>query len=211
MGVVATAIYDYRNMDKALHGDTGRVGAAAVQTTNLINAASQSSFEPLKNCANSMLNYVDDAGRFVGVTNTASKITGFASKAVNPLLCVASGIRVLKDDDQYAALVEESCAMGAMFASEKLFKNLIANPLTGKEVKTTSKWAKKLTDSLFDLTKNVQGGGKKKLIAIAADIALVGVSILSFDTGKKIGKKLTGRDEEQQTVQNIPQGIDYNS
>ena len=158
-----------------------------------------------------MLNYVDDAGRLVGVTNAASKVTGFASKAVNPLLCVASGIRVLKDDDQYAALVEESCAMGAMFASEKLFKNLIANPLTGKEVKTTSKWAKKLTDSLFDLTKNVQGGGKKKLIAIAADIALVGVSILTFDAGKKIGKMLTGRDEEQQTVQNIPQGIDYNS
>ena len=57
----------------------------------------------------------------------------------------------------------------------------------------------------------MQGGGKKKLIAIAADIALVGVSMLSFDAGKKIGKKLTGRDEEQQTVQNIPQGIDYNS
>ena len=210
MGAIATAIYDFRNINKVSHGDTGRVGAAAAQTTNLINAASTSSIEPLQKGANAVLNYVDDAGRFIGVTNAASKVTGFASKAVNPLLCVASGVRVLNDDDQYAALIEESCAMGAMFASEKLFKTLVANPLTGKEVKTTSKLATKIADTVADSVKNVKGSGKKKLLAIAADLALGGVSILTFDLGKKIGKKISGRDDEIKNVKTTS-GLDYNS
>ncbi len=210
MGAIATAIYDVRNIDKAAHGDTGRMGVAAAQTTNLVNAASNSSIEPLQKGANAVLGCVDDAGRFVGVTNAASKITGIASKAVNPLLCFASGARILKDDDQYAALIEESCAMGAMFASEKLFKNLVVNPLTGKEVKTTSKWATKIVDTLADINKNVKGSGKKRLLAIAADLALVGVSIFTFDFGKKAGKMLSGRDSETEST-NKSSGIDYKS
>ncbi len=209
MGVCATAIFDIRNMDKVGHGDTGRVGAVAAQTTNLVNAASRSSIEPVQKVANTALNYIDDAGNVVGVTNAASKVTGFASKAVNPLLCVASGVRVLKDDDQYAALIEEGCAMGAMFAGEKLLKTLVANPIAQKEVKTTSKWATKIASTIQDATKNLTGA-KKVLATIAADLALVGVSILSFDIGKKIGKKLSGRDE-QDTINTSQSGLNYNS
>ena len=43
MGNVATIIFDARNLDKAGHGDTGRIGAAAAQTTNLLSEASKSS------------------------------------------------------------------------------------------------------------------------------------------------------------------------
>ena len=213
MGIYATAIFDIRNIGKVKNGDIGRVGAVAAQTTNLLNAASQSSLKPVQNVANTLLNGVDDVGKFVGVTNAASKVTNIASKAVNPLLCVASGIRVLKDDDQYAALIEEGCAMGAMFAGEKLFKTLIANPVTQKEVKTTAKWASKIVSTLQDATKNLSGT-KKVLVSIAADLALVGVSILSFDIGKKIGKTLSGRDsEENQDKINTAQndGLNYSS
>lgn len=209
MGAVATAIFDCRNVSKVAHGDTGRVGAVAVQTTNLINAASKSSVEPVKNSATTILNYVDDAGKAVGISNAASKITGFASKAVNPLLCVASGVRVLKDDDQYSALIEETCAMGTMFASEKLFKKLVANPIAGKEMKNTTKWVAKIADKVSDSTKNIKGG-KKTLLKIAADVALVGVSMLGFNAGKKVGKMLSGRDDESKVVQeNKTQGLDY--
>ena len=213
MGVCATAIFDIRNVDKVGHGDTGRVGAVAAQTTNLVNAASQSSIKPVQKAASQLLGWVDDAGKFIGVANAASKVTNIASKAVNPLLCVASGVRVLKDDDQYAALIEEGCAMGAMFAGEKLFKTLIANPVSQKEIKTTSKWATKIASTIQDATKNLKGT-KKVLATIAADLALVGVSILSFDTGKKIGKILSGRDgEESQDKINTAQneGLDYSS
>ena len=213
MGVCATAIFDIRNVDKVGHGDTGRVGAVAAQTTNLVNAASQSSIKPVQKAASQLLGWVDDAGKFIGVANAASKVTNIASKAVNPLLCVASGVRVLKDDDQYAALIEEGCAMGAMFAGEKLFKTLIANPVSQKEIKTTSKWATKIASTIQDATKNLKGA-KKVLATIVADLALVGVSILSFDTGKKIGKILSGRDgEESQDKINTAQneGLDYSS
>lgn len=196
MGVYATAIFDIRNMNKASHGDTGRIGAVAAQTTNLVSAASKSSIEPVSKMANSVFNCVDDAGKIVGVTNAASKVANVASKAVNPLLCVASGMRVLKDDDQYAALIEEGCAMGSMFAAESLFKNLVANPAAQKEIKTSTKWANKLANFVQDSTKNLTGG-KKVAVAIAADLALVGVSIFSFGAGKKIGKMLSGRDEQQ--------------
>ena len=100
--------------------------------------------------------------------------------------------------------------MGAMFASEKLYKTLGAKPLTGKEVKTTSKLETKIADTVADSVKNVKGRGKKKLLAIAADIALVGVSILTFDLGKKIGKKISGRDDEIKNVKTTS-GLDYNS
>ena len=209
MGVVATAIFDVRNMNKVGNGDGGRIGAAAAQTTNLVSAASHSSIEPLKNGANAVLNCVDDAGNLIGITNAASKVTNIASKAVNPLLCVASGVRVLNDDDQYAALIEEGCAMGSMFAGEKLFKTLVANPVSQKEITTTTKWASKIASSLQDATKNLSGG-RKKLLAIAADVALVGVSILSFDIGKKVGKMLSGRDEED-NINTSQTGINYNS
>ena len=210
MGVCATAIFDIRNVDKVSKGDTGRIGAVAAQTTNLVNAASHSGIEPVKNAANTVLNCVDDAGRIIGITNAASKVTNIASKAVNPLLCVASGIRVLKDEDQYAALIEESCAMGAMFAGEKLFKTIVANPLTQKEVKSSIKWINNLASKMQDATKNLKGW-KKLLLNIGVDLALVGVSILSFDTGKKIGKKLSGRDNKDNINTAENGGLNYSS
>ena len=57
MGVYATAIFDIRNIGKVSHGDKGRIGAAAAQTTNLVNAASKSSIEPLQKGATTILNY----------------------------------------------------------------------------------------------------------------------------------------------------------
>lgn len=212
MGVYATAIFDIRNIGKVSHGDKGRIGAAAAQTTNLVNAASKSSIEPLQKGATTILNYVDDAGNLVGVTNAASKVTSVASKAVNPLLCVASGMRVLNDEDQYAALIEETCAMGTMFAGEKLFKTLVVNPVSGKEVKASTELAGKIASSIQDATKNLSGG-KKKLLAIAADVALVGVSIFAFDTGKKVGKMLSGRDKESNTddINTSQTGLNYTS
>ena len=210
MGVFATAIFDVRNIGKVGHGDTGRAPVSIAQTTNLVNAASHSTYAPLKNSANVLLNGVDDAGRLIGVANAASKVTGIASKAVNPLLCVASGMRVMKDDDPYAALIEEGCAMSAMFAGEKLFKHLVANPLAQKEVKTSTELAAKIVSKVDDFSKGLTG--KKKIAAnILADIALVGVSIFSFDMGKKLGKTLSHRNNGEKATQVQTQGLDYKS
>lgn len=207
MSTYATALYCGRNIGKVHNGDTGRAGAAMAQTTNLINAASQSSVAPIQKGAAMILHGVDDAGKYIGVADAASKVTNFASKAVNPLLCVGAGVRVIKDDDKYAALIEESAAMGAMFASEKLFKKLISCPVAGQEVKSTAKWITNIASKITDATKGLTGG-KRKLAVIAADLALVGVSILSYDIGKKIAKNFSNREEEP--IYNI-QSLDYES
>jgi len=200
MGAIATAIFGMRNIGKVNNGETGRIGAVGAQTTNLVNAASHSKFAPINKGANVILNGVDDAGRLVGITNAAGKITNFASKAVNPMLCVASGIRILNDDDKYAAIIEEAGAMGTMFAAEKLYKNMILNPVAGKELATNSKIIKSVATKVDDLTKGLTG--KKKLVAtILTEVGLVCVSILGFDTGKKIGKKFSNREVQQANIQ----------
>lgn len=218
MGVFATAIFDIRNWGKVQNGDTGRCAAAAAQTTNLINAAAKSDISILNTGANAILNNVDKAGKAFGITNTAKKVTGFASKAVNPLLCVASGIRVLKDDDQYAALIEEGSAMGAMFLAEGMYKKIISNPAAGKEIASKSKIIQNISGKVQKMTSGLTGW--KKIAAMAAlDVGLVGASILSFDIGKKIGKKLSHRENNAQNMpilaqDNINQstnGVIYNS
>ena len=55
--------------------------------------------------------------------SNCSVVGTIASKAVNPLLVGAAGIRVLKDDDQYSALIEETSAMGMMFGYRKTNEN----------------------------------------------------------------------------------------
>ena len=60
----------------------------------------------------------------MSTTGANSKIGALAQKAVNPLLCVAAGVRVLNDEDQYAALIEETAAMSTMFGAESLMKYL---------------------------------------------------------------------------------------
>lgn len=206
MGVYATAIYDLRNVGKVQHGDTGRAGAVVAQTTNLVNAAANSSIAPIQKGAATILNGVDKLGSAAGVSNAATKVTGLASKAVNPLLCVASGVRILKDDDQYAALIEEGAAMGTMFASEKLFKKLVANPLTQADYEAAGKMASGFTSKLANWAKNLSKG-KKTALTIAADVALVAVSIISFDIGKNAAKTVSNREERAQNSQ----GLDYNT
>ena len=51
------------------------------------------------------------------------------------------------------------------------------------------------------------------MLAIAADVALVGVSIFAFDTGKNVGKMLSGRDEESKTddINTSQTGLNYTS
>ncbi len=60
----------------------------------------------------------------------AGKGANYASKAVNPILCVASGARVLAAEDKKSALLQEVGAMGGMFAIEGLIKHNLG--LNGK-------------------------------------------------------------------------------
>ena len=143
-------------------------------------------------------------------TSSSEKICLGAGKMVNGLLVGASAIRVLRDEDKESALIEEGLAMSSMFAGEAVVKK-IAEEVIPNSIKNASPVAlkadlascktivknmntKNFKGVLKSLSKNpaCKGAGK-----IFVDLVLVTASILCFDLGKKIGKKITGREDKK--------------
>ncbi len=215
-GIVQTGIFFLRNGGKVATGkDTGRFGAAAAQLGSLTDKISSTTsiFGDVAKSATSVMDKgILAAAEKIGKTDavkglaesagTNSIFGAVAQKAVNPLLIGAAGIRILKDDDQYAALIEEGSAMGLMFGAEKVMKTAKNNFLS-------------LTTSADDVLKDTieHSDGIKKFLAQAAEkfkglskngqtAAKIGLGLLfvagsvgAYSVGKTVGKKLSGRDE----------------
>lgn len=142
MGIVASALFGARNIGKYAGGENPRgavAGAQIISSADGMSNAVSSSGSIFGNATNRIGNafkVADDAVESIfkkigkgdalenmtKATGANTKIGAVAQKAVNPLLCVASGVRVLKDEDQYAALIEEAAAMSAMFGCEAFMK-----------------------------------------------------------------------------------------
>jgi len=221
-GIVQTGVFFLRNGGKVASGkDTGRVGAAAAQLGSLTDKVANTA-SIFSDAAKSATGFIDKgiltAANKIGKEGAVDAVNKFAqksaetcgtnsifgavaSKAINPLLVGAAGIRVLKDDDQYAALIEEGSAMSLMFGAEKLMKSTKNNFLT-------------LTASSDSALKEaINSGGLEKILAQTAQkfkglskngqtAAKVGLGLLfvagsigAYGIGKTVGKKLSGRDE----------------
>ena len=216
-GIVQTGIFFLRNGGKVASGkDTGRVGAAAAQLGSLTDKVANTT-SIFSDAAKSATGFIDKgilaAADKVGKTKaveafaqksaetagTNSIFGAVASKAINPLLIGAAGIRVLKDDDQYAALIEESSAMGLMFGAEKLMKTTKNSFLT---LTTSSDGALKETIEHSDGIKKILAQTAQKFKAMSKNgqtATKIGLGILfvgAYSIGKTLGKKLSGRDEQ---------------
>lgn len=223
-GIVQTTIFCLRNGGKVATGkDTGRLGAASAQLCSVTDkvASSSSIFgETISGTASKALSCADNgimavANRLgcgdsltnlAGKAGTKSVFGAVAQKAVNPLLIGAASIRVLNDDDQYAALIEEGCAMGLMFGAEKLMKtqrnnfyklaesaaDTIGEAAKSSGVKETlSKVISNSAKKFSNLTK-----GQKTAVKIGLELLFVVGSICAYSAGKYIGKKLSHRDKD---------------
>ncbi|MBE7705916.1 MAG: hypothetical protein E7Z91_01535 [Cyanobacteria bacterium SIG30] len=201
MGGIATTIYCLRNAGKVKNGEIGRAPVAVMQSAN---SASQA--------VSGAINSVDDLGRFAKIGEKvgkgAEKVSSFASKVTNPLLVGAAGLRVLKDDDKESAIIEETMAMTGMFASEAIYKRLQNTVVSnaGKKLKANAKVLSdgKIAKKLAGLGKKIgkMSSGKQKAIFILAELGLVATSIFAFDSFKKLGKKMTGRDKQKDITNN---------
>lgn len=233
MGVVASTVFMARNIDKcANQKDYMRGGVALCQSVSSADSAAKTATSVFSNAFKGVGNFMSKADGAVDViakkvggeggqkavdtlvrtTGAGSKLGAVAQSAVNPLLCVASGIRVLKDDDQYAALIEETAAMGAMFGCEGIMKyarSSITN--TGKAEKgiagLVTKFAEK-TPAIKNLSKKAgemfkklgegkNGNLKQTALKIGIDALFVCGSILAFNAGHKLGEKLSHRDKKK--------------
>ncbi len=202
MGVVSSAVFGLRNSGKSLNGDVGRAPAALAQLTSSAAETASMHWGSVSEGAESIMKKIDHVGKAVGVSDAATKVTSIASKVVNPLLCAAAGYRVLKDENRDKALIEEVCSMGAMFGAEaayKRFRNTVVQSM-GKEIGAKQKTiahagAKKVLQGLGEKCKNLSSG-KQKALFIAAELGLVGASILTYSLGRKFGQLLTGRNDK---------------
>ena len=79
---------------------------------------------------NALTNTLNSSKSTSKLLEWAGKGANFASKAVNPILCVASGARVLSAKDKKSALLQEAGAMGGMFLFEGIIKKNLG--LNGK-------------------------------------------------------------------------------
>ncbi len=221
-GIVQTGIFFLRNGGKVATGkDTGRVGAAAAQLGSLTDKLSESTSifgDTISGAAKSVtgtldkgiLAVADKLGKTEAVQGLAQKagtnsiFGAVAQKAVNPLLIGAAGIRILNDDDQYAALIEETSAMGLMLGTEKLMKNTKGNffKLTGcaddvlKDTIEHSKGIEKLTAQAAEKFKGLTKG-QQTAAKVGIGLLFVAGSICAYSIGDFIGKKLSGRDKKQ--------------
>lgn len=230
MGVVSSTLFAARNADKCAHkGESTRGAVALCQSVSSVDGVTGSASSIFSNVTKtagnalksldgtidnifSKINKTDALDDIVQSTGANSKIGALAQKAVNPLLCVAAGVRVLNDDDQYAALIEETSAMGAMFGAESLMKcarssitgsSQATKGLAGAVAKTAGK-SSTLTKALssakswFDnLATTSNGSAKQTLFKVGLDVLFVGGSILAYNLGKNLGEKLSHRDNKE--------------
>ena len=214
MGTVSSIIFGARNIAKCANGEKTRgvVGSEQVLSAMDSVAGVLSKADGAVDSIFGKIGKSDTLEKIVTETGANSKIGAIAQKSINPLLCVAAGVRVLKDDDQYAALIEESAAMATMFGMESVMKYARAastggiqatTGLSGKVAgllqssKNISTLAEKAGAWFNNLGATTHGDTKQKLVKIGIDLLFVGGSILAYNLGHKFGEALSGRNKTE--------------
>lgn len=146
---------------------------------------------------NTVAHCVDDVAEVINGARSTSKVfdgvcrgAGILSKMVNPLLCVASGVRVLNSEDKKSAAVKEIGAMGLMFTGEGIWKRLFG--LGGFNATYKNH---KLISSVIDAGKKFFSSNKLlskiplgKWGTLIKALGFVAVSCACFDIGSKLGE-----------------------
>lgn len=217
----ARIVFAVRNGNKAINqGDIGRGSVASVHAVSIMDDISRAGVGKVSEAAAKATGGLNKIGENV---LKIDKISSVASKAINPLLCIAAAARALGDDNKEAALVEETVAMGAMFGAETLFKAVktpmealvkagssnvadvakqlaeskgLASKLGGKVL--NNKTASGVFKTIADFASKSKG--RQAAVMIASGLAFAAVSIFGYSMGKKLGEKISGRSNEKKVA-----------
>ena len=94
---------------------------------------------------------IDGTANYIKKLSDKSKIVKYGGKAlnfvadnINPIICVAGGVKVLGSDDKADAAIREGLALTTMFIAEDAYKYFTGMPKTvdGKIVNTTGSYKK---------------------------------------------------------------------
>ena len=190
--LVSTIIFGARNVDKTMNDNVARLPVAVGQTTNAVKEIAKYD----KAFAKSLTAAAETTSPLLKSLQWGAE---FASNHVNPLICVAGGVKVAMADDKKKEAINQAGALGVMFAAEKSYKALadyenilkIADKFGKKETIESLKESKALKNVISKL------GDKKlkTLLNIAYGLGFVTASISGYNIGEKIAARVNARRE----------------
>jgi len=186
---VSSLIFCCRNVDKVEYEDKmGRFPVAIAQANNVFQAV-QKLDGTVGKTAKTASDVLANAAKEEKVLAYAGKGVKFLSEHVNPLICVSSGLDVLKADDKEKAFVTNATALGAMFLVEdQMKKHLDDIP--------KQKIFKKVVEKIMKFAESYKC--EKGLPAVAHGVAFVVGSCTAYSLGEKFGNlvatKLKGNE-----------------
>lgn len=192
--VVSSGLFCARNVGKAENkGESGqwgvaasRGGVAAGQAKNVLSQVQKYDNEIGKS-AKAAVDALKNAAKTDKILNGAYKVVDFASKNVNPLICVSSIFDVLTSDDKESTLIKDAAALTSMFAVEHLMKQHLKDTL--KEASKV-KGIDKIAEKVMKFGAKYKNGGK--IPAIIHGVAFVVGSCAAYSLGEKLGAVAAG-------------------
>lgn len=187
---VSSTIFAFRNVDKTSNGELGRAPVAAGQLTSIFKEIAKYDKAIAIGAKNSMDIVRDLVGK--DALKTTGKVLDFFSRNVNPLICVSSGIKVLKadDKDKDRVLLEEAGMLGAMFAAEHTVAKNYDKVVNSKTVQNALNKASetKVLKPVFETVAKHNWGGK--VGTIAKGLTFATASIGCSTAGRSIMQSL---------------------
>lgn len=218
--VISSAIFSIRSADKAEkqfeagHGGTAasRAAIAGGQLWKVGEYVAEKTVKldnELGKTTQTAVNILKKASKNDVLIDYAGKAVKWASKSVNPLICVSSGFDVLSSEDKQSTLIKNATALGGMFFVEGQMKK-IADETTkqqaldkiiigAKNKALKSKPFGKITKNILKFAET--HGGKSKYLQAAHGVTFVLGSITAYTLGEKFGttvaksvKKIQGEE-----------------
>ncbi len=194
--ITKNLIFSKRRINKGANGDFGSFAVAAGQIRNGVGAVAE-----IDNAVGKGAKYVTNVFDATAKTNSAlgyvAKGINVVSKAVNPTIAAVSGIRVLCADDKTAMAISQAYALAGMFLFENTSKLFLHPEGRAKLLKYgfgDKGIVKHLMNAMAHIDKIAGKTGASKWakigIPVVKGIGFVGMSILGYQLGSKIGDNI---------------------
>ena len=190
--IFSSAIFCGRNIDKTANGEFGRSAVATGQGVNVIREIGK-----LDNAAGdairSTTSIFSDMAKGSKILNYTGKALDFASKNVNPLICVSSGLKVISSDNKAETALTEIGALSGMFLGEGLWKRVQHSLINEKTVGSAIEKLSANPNAKKYLGKILNSKFAGKYAELLKGLIFVTVSISSYAIGQNLGKNVAGQ------------------
>ncbi len=185
---VANLLFFIRNGNRAQNGEGGRSFVTVAQGAKFFNQISQYD-NAFARGTKSAIEAFDKISKGDKLFRGLQKSVDFASKNVNTLICVSSGINIYNAKDKQSAVIAEAGNLGGMFLIEG--------------------WMKKNLDSIINKLP-ISNKWKPIVRGIIFVCGSIGVSTLGYKVGKIMAEQLK-KEQEKFSAKNVQQNFNAKS